>query len=323
MSLCDQLGMLQVIHQVGAGLIPVFRCGLHAPFDDRLNAIRYFRIPVAHRMVFIILCPGVQPGEHVVHGHAQRVDVGPGVCPAVVLLGRCIAPGAEHGSIGHILFIFAGDAKVDDLDVAVRLEHHVAGLHVAVDDGGTLGVQIGQHVADLHGPLQNLLFRLGAVFIDDLVQRLAFDVVHDDAEGLALINDVLNMGQRAMVQRLHHVRLSLQAVAVHLVVGIPARTSDLLDRPLLVHVFVHGEEHRGHAAVAYFFQYFIASVKGIAYSDHDPSPHSVLIRITEILSLSLRFLLRSIKYFTLLCMASLLSRLIGLRESYISAGLIS
>ena len=84
-------------------------------------------------------------GEQLVEHDARRVDVGARVDRlALGLLGREVRGGAEdgrrlgdrRGRVRHR----AGDAEVHDLDLAGIGDHHVAGLDVAVDDAGAVGV---------------------------------------------------------------------------------------------------------------------------------------------------------------------------------------
>ena len=73
-----------------------------------------------------------------------------------------------------------------------------------------------------------------AVFVQDFIEGFAFDVVHDNIDGDAIVNDVDNSRQRWMVQPLHHVRFGQQTVYDNLVIFAVALLADLLDSPLFV-----------------------------------------------------------------------------------------
>ncbi len=94
---------------------------------------------------------GAPAGEHLVEEAAERPDVGPGVdALAAGLLGAHVAGGAEDharrrrrrghrwrqlGVTGRYLGLERlGETEVQHLDRAVRGQHHVARLEVAVDD---------------------------------------------------------------------------------------------------------------------------------------------------------------------------------------------
>ena len=95
---------------------------------------------------------GMTPVSGGVQRGAQRVDVGARVgAGCTVLLGRGIAGG--HGARARGGGLAALDqfcqTEVHQEDVPFRRDAHVAGLEIAVNDGGLAGVQVLQGVA--HG----------------------------------------------------------------------------------------------------------------------------------------------------------------------------
>ena len=114
------------------------------------------------------------PRQHFVDHHAQGEDVGAVVdrLPAD-LLGRHVAHGAEDDAhlgerVGHgrgLLGLWCADefrhAEVEDFHAAIAGEEEVLRLQIAMDDA-TL-VRRGESARDLHGVVDRLAFRHGAV----------------------------------------------------------------------------------------------------------------------------------------------------------------
>ena len=93
-------------------------------------------------------------GQHLVEQHRQAVHVRAHVgLPGAVLLGRGIAGGAQPlGVVALARFEKAGNAKVDQLEVPIGLDHDIARLEIAKDDGRVLLMQISEHTAQLSAP---------------------------------------------------------------------------------------------------------------------------------------------------------------------------
>jgi len=86
---------------------------------------------------------GWPAGEEVEEGGGEGVDVRAGVGLALAeLLEGGVGGGAHgHGVAALTLFVGAGDAEVNELDLAIRHEHDVGRLDVAEDDGWVLSVK--------------------------------------------------------------------------------------------------------------------------------------------------------------------------------------
>ncbi len=170
------------------------------------------------------------PGEGLVQHHPQRVDVGAGVHGLPLgLLGGQVGGRAQHGGGGGegLGGHGPGDPEVHDLHLALRREHDVGRLHVAVDDPGGVGeLKGGGHLGGhLGGPLR-LQAALG---LQDLPQGPARDVLHDD---------VVHGGVRAGVVHAHHVGV----VQAGRGLGLPAEP---LHEPLVPGV-LGGQDLDGH-----------------------------------------------------------------------------
>ena len=87
---------------------------------------------------------GGTPGEHLVHDHAEAVDVGPVVhLLAENLFRRHVLRRADHvaglGELGVGMGGDGGHAEVHDLEQALVVDQDVGGLQVAVHDADLVG----------------------------------------------------------------------------------------------------------------------------------------------------------------------------------------
>lgn len=90
----------------------------------------------------------------------------------------------------------SGNAKVDHGDAAVWLEHHVRGLHVAIDDRGIQLVQVLEDVAELDGLARYRVLGLRSHREDHVGERAALYVIHDHVERARLVDDVYDARNR-------------------------------------------------------------------------------------------------------------------------------
>ena len=90
-------------------------------------------------------------------GGAHGVDICHWAGFALVLFGRRVALGTDHGALLPGLEGF-GNAEVYQHNMPVRIDHHVGGFHIPEDDRlGLNVVQVVQYIAQLDGPLDDLL----------------------------------------------------------------------------------------------------------------------------------------------------------------------
>ena len=54
------------------------------------------------------------------------------------------------------MFEMAGYSKVNQVEVSIRTQHHVRRFEVAEDDGGSMVMEVGQHIAELKTNFQNI-----------------------------------------------------------------------------------------------------------------------------------------------------------------------
>ena len=145
---------------------------------------------------------GAAAGDHFIEDGAEGEDVAARIDGlAFGLLGRHVRDAAEqyaffgaklrgndglrggfgpggHGGGGEF-----GKTEVEDFDAAVRIDHDVRWLQVAVDNAR--GVRCGERISDLRADTQRVR-EAHAFARDQVVEGLAFDQFHDD-EGLAVM----------------------------------------------------------------------------------------------------------------------------------------
>ena len=123
-------------------------------------------------------------GEHLVEHDAERVEVGlPGHGLAERLLGRDVVGRAEHapGDRQALLGERAGDAEVGDLGAAFLADEDVLRLDVAVHDHPF--VRGAERARELDGVGEGLGDRQRPLAADELLERLAVDVLEHDVRG--------------------------------------------------------------------------------------------------------------------------------------------
>ncbi len=116
----------------------------------------------------------------------ERVDVGADIGTAGVecLLGRHEVNRAEHLSgdgklLAHrVAVVEAGQSQVEDPHPPFGVEHEVGRLDVAVDDAAL--VRVREAGGGLSHPLDDVVDRLRAGFLDELGERAALDEVHHE-----------------------------------------------------------------------------------------------------------------------------------------------
>jgi hypothetical protein len=129
-------------------------------------------------------------GKQFVERDAEGVNIGTDVdALAFDLLGRHVENSA-HLRAGASEVVggrgYFGDTEIHDLDDARAIEHEIAGLDIAMDDAHAVGGADAEE--RLPEERDGFLRRDGAAAIDELLKRVAFDVLHDH-DGIALVDE--------------------------------------------------------------------------------------------------------------------------------------
>ncbi len=172
------------------------------------------------------------------------------------LLGRHVGEGAEEAAGARleavlpraVLVVLAGarqalgEAEVEHLHAAARIDHQVGGLDVAVDHAA--GVRLVERVGHLRGEVHGLAHRQGAGR-EQRRQRLAGHQFHHEEDPPVHLADVVDRGDARGPQRRGRPRLAHEARAL-LGVGGQLLAQELQGHfPSEPHVL--GTEHGAHA----------------------------------------------------------------------------
>ena len=141
-------------------------------------------------------------GEHLVQHDADRVDVGTGIgLIALGLLGADVMHRAD-GFVADGLALRAGEArnaKVHHLNGAVRQQHDVLRLYIAVDDA--LGVCVLQGAEHLCGKVYSLFPGQGtAALLEVFLQRNAVHILHHNVLQAIRHRDIVHLYDVRMAQ---------------------------------------------------------------------------------------------------------------------------
>jgi len=92
-------------------------------------------------------------------------------------------------------------AKVNQLDLSLRRQHHVGGLEVAEDDGGGLPVQVLEHIAQLAHDVEHLPLRQPFVgrILQYVFQRLPAHVIHHQVQVVSFGEKISDGGQARVI----------------------------------------------------------------------------------------------------------------------------
>jgi hypothetical protein len=184
---------------------------------------------------------GQLPGQRVVHHRAEGEDVGTQV---EVLPAHLLRAHVEHGPDQHALLGDVGlagraaDAEVEQLDVAVRQDHHVGRLQVAVDQRAFVHQLEGRR--HLQADAQPFLIGerpLG----DQLVEGPPLEELHRDVGGPAVRAVLVDGRDVRVLEGAGVLRLALEATD-RLGVELHVRTEDL-ERHRPTQTGVDGPEH--------------------------------------------------------------------------------
>ena len=142
---------------------------------------------------------GQLAGEHLEEHHPAGVNVDALVVLAAADLGGHVVDGADPLSLLLVARHRLAQAVVADLEAAV-LDEDVGRLQVPVDDA--LVVQIADGAGQCPEPLADeVLGQAGAVPLDDLGERFAEDVLHDDpGVAVLVLADVVHVDEVGVLQ---------------------------------------------------------------------------------------------------------------------------
>ena len=155
-----------------------------------------------------------------VHQHAERKDVGPGIdLLAVQLLGRHVRRRADDrtrlrhaGERGLALRLDAGEAEVEHLEPTIGAAHDVLRLEVAMGDAGRM--RAGDRLRELSRRRQDLGAGRAHAARHLLAQRAAFDELRGDVGFAVDLVERVDGADAGMGQRPGGARFSAQAIAL-------------------------------------------------------------------------------------------------------------
>lgn len=150
-----------------------------------------------------------------------------------------------------------GNAEISDLDHVVIRDHDVLRLNVPVDDA--MGVRVLQCLADLRGVVQRLDGAEYTMLRHALLERLAFDKLHDDILRLPAVADIVDRDDIRLREHGDSVRLRLKAI-FQLSVRRHFIAQDL-DGDIAVQLVAHGLVDDRHTAAADDLQDLVAVVE--------------------------------------------------------------
>ena len=202
-------------------------------------------------------------GQHLVENDADRVEVGALVhLIALRLLRREILGGPKNGAdLRHAGVAGARDAEVHDLDVPVAVDHDVLRLDVAVDDAAAVRALDGgeqlQTDADGFVPAQAI------VPADEVFERLALDVLHDDVVGPVGLAPIVDADEVRLVEAGRGLGLPAEALDEGGVVQQSLKEDLDGDAPSEGEILA--QVHVGHAAAAELAQHAVAAAHDLLW----------------------------------------------------------
>ena len=157
-----------------------------------------------------------------------------------------------RGAVGLALFALggldvgrlAGQTHIGQLHDALRVDHDVLGLDVAVDQA--VGVGVLKRVADLNDDRDRLLLAEKVAVADVVGDRLAFDILHDEVVVPAGLADVDGLDDVRVVELACCLPFLVEPLDVLGVLTEPSRQD--LDRDAAVETELLALVHDGHRA---------------------------------------------------------------------------
>ena len=254
---------LQVHQQLLDVVVAVLAVLGHHDLDDLGDAGREGRVDVVGRDELlvevlvhdgggVVAGEGHPAGDHVVEGGAEAVDVGPAVDVdlAADLLGGDVvrrAVGLALLALGGLdIGRLAGQTHIGQLHDALRVDHDVLGLDVAVDQA--VGVGVLEGVADLDDDLEGLLLAENLAVGEVVGDGLALDVLHDEVVVAARLADVDGLDDVGVVELAGGLAFLVEPLDVLRVLG--ETLGQDLDRDGAVEAELLGLVDDGHRAGA-------------------------------------------------------------------------
>ncbi len=253
--------------------VPVRRILLQQPGDEAVHGGRHIRVTTdGPRCLFLHMLVGdgdrcvAEEGRltnhHLKQDDAQRIQVTAGVDGLALGLFRREVGGGSHDrpGLGQLVIGAAegtSDTKVSHLHLTGLGDHDVAGLDVAVDRAVAMGE--AQSNSDLVGYLGRPLTRNRGLSGDDISQRLAFHILHDNEVRAVVLAPVVDRDHVGVIQI--GGGLSLPPEPSHKSGLSGVLREQHFDRHRAIQKLILGQEHIGHAPAGNSTMQFVASIE--------------------------------------------------------------
>ena len=261
---------MQVLSAFPRRLIALAQIRLHGLERDTLELLGNVAVPLPWRLgaagdvherdlLRSVRVIGQVAREHLIEHDTEGIQVTARVGIEALGLLRC---DIVHGADGLTAALFMdilerGDAEISDLDHVVVRDHDVLRFDVPVDDA--MGVRVLQCLADLRGVVQRLDGAEYTMLRHALLERLAFDKLHNDILRLPAVADIVDRDDIRLREHGDRVCLRLKAI-FQLSVRRHLIAQDL-DGDIAVQLVAHGLVNDRHAAAADDLQDLVAVVE--------------------------------------------------------------
>ena len=165
--------------------------------------------------------------------------------------------GARTGGGGLRALHELRQAKIHQVDIAIRRDLDVARLDIPMEDGWLARVQVAQRVAHGGAHHHGILLRDGAHALHALAQIFPLDKVHDQVLPLVADREMIRHARQVRVAQArqdHRLEPELASIFV-------CRKEVFLDGYVDTQILVHGAINRSHAALTENLNNAIAFMK--------------------------------------------------------------
>ena len=242
-----------VVQEIAGALVTRMNLGRHRLHDDIVDGLRdpgvlETRVGdeiAAHQAIHVVGRRRVvrqHAGQHLIHGDAERVDVGSEHRLAVKLLGRHVWRAADDRRAVRGNLEKARRSEIGHLEHPALGDDHIGRPEVAVEH--TLAVRVVDGVADLTAVVERARHTERAFARDHRLERLAGHELHHDEEDVLLLLRSQDRDNVRMIEAREQPRLTQQLAEVD---ALLVRD---LERDLLVDPGVFREVDRAEAAAA-------------------------------------------------------------------------